>query len=41
MELGRGERGGGSEMLSNNFRFACLDMALEVVLVTNKDKGSV
>ena len=25
MELGRGERGGGSAMLSNNFRFDCLD----------------
>ena len=41
MELGRGERGGGSGMLSNNFRFACLDLALEVVLVKDKDKGSV
>ena len=27
MELGRGERGGGSAMLSNNFRFDCLDVA--------------
>lgn len=26
MELGRGERGGGSAMLSNNFRFDCLDV---------------
>ena len=25
MELGRGERGGGSAILSNNFRFDCLD----------------
>ena len=41
MELGRGDRGGGSGMLSNNFRFACLDLALDVVLVTDKDKGSV
>ena len=41
MELGRGERGGGSGMLSNNFRFACLDLAFDVVLVTDKDKGSV
>ena len=41
MELGRGDRDGGSGMLSNNFRFACLDLVLEVVLVTDKDKGSV
>ena len=41
MELRRGERGGGSGMLSNNFRFPSLDVALEVVLVTDKDKGSV
>ena len=41
MELRRGERGGGSGMLSNNFRFPSLDLALEVVLVTDKDKGSV
>ena len=41
MELGRGERGGGSGMLSNNFRFPCLDLALEVVFVKDKDKGSV
>ena len=41
MELGRGDRGGGSGMLSNIFRFACLDLALDVVLVTDKDKGSV
>lgn len=26
MELGRGERGGGSAMLSNNFRFDCLEV---------------
>ena len=41
MELRRGERGGGSGMLSNNFRFPSLDLALEVVLVTDTDKGSV
>ena len=41
MELGRGERGGGSGMLSNIFRFACLDLAHDVVLVTDKDKDSV
>ena len=41
MEPGRGESGGGSGMLSNNFRFACLDLALELVFVTDKDKGSV
>ena len=27
IELGRGERGGGSAMLSNNFRFDCLEVA--------------
>ena len=41
MDLGRGERGGGSGMLSNNFGVAFLDLALEVVFVTDKDKGSV
>ena len=41
MEPGRGERDGGSGMLSNNFRFVCLDLALELVFVTDKDKGSV
>ena len=32
MVLGRGERGGGSAMLSNNFRFDCLDAALALVV---------
>ena len=41
MDLGRGERDGGSGMLSNNFGVAFLDLALEVVFVTDKDKGSV
>ena len=41
MELRRGDRGGVSGMLSNNFRFPSLDLALEVVVVTDKDKGSV
>ena len=41
IDLGRVERGGGSGMLSNNFRVAFLDLALEVVFVTDKDKGSV
>ena len=41
MDLGRGERGGGSGMLSNSFRVAFLDLALELVFVTDKDKGSV
>ena len=40
MELGRGERGGGSAMLSNNFRFDCLDVARALALGVTGLTGS-